>query len=280
MYASGKQRALSKVSWLIWLACLFMSLQARAETAAEKLFEYGVGQIKVRQYSEAVITLKKGLMLAPNDPLGHFFLGEALWALNERDQAILEYRKALDIDGSTVVSNEARTRISHYETGRAAGVVAGKTYVAILSEVRPATRNCTQTVRRTITLVFQSGGNKLEWNRSIERAVHNDLGSRSDFDGNEVDFPDTLRRDQDYCQQQAWSPSQLNVVYSVPTIWNADMKITIISSLGTGSDSNVNDNLPGTVRSAHMELLDGGKIVKITVTIEGGRSFTFIMRLQ
>lgn len=235
---------------LIWLACVGLS-EVAARTPAEDLFFKGYGQLKSRDYAAAVESFKKGLLLAPNDPLAHFYLAQSLWAQGATELAMSEYRASLSIDSQSSVAQEARSHIQEFEAGKATRTVVGKTYAVESDDTQIVKAYCQTAIHRSIRLIFDKEllTNRVQWVR-INRRVFDSKSAEKDETRNEFE---ELRAD---CLGRG-DPS-LHLMFSFTPQWGTQSNFTVLES----------DNpayTPGANSAGMLEVLDGGTYIRLSL---------------
>lgn len=99
----------SRVAWLVTLFLLLCVTMGWAQQTAEEWFNKGIGDVKAREYDEAIRSFKETLALRPDHEPSYTYIGlvytmKALW-----DEAIEAYRKAIEIN--------PRNSQTHYDLG-------------------------------------------------------------------------------------------------------------------------------------------------------------------
>ena len=79
---------------------------------ARKLFFDGYELLKEGKARESVPKFEEGLRANPNNALARYFLGEALFALGQREKAREQLRQSLDLDPHSQVADDVRRRLA------------------------------------------------------------------------------------------------------------------------------------------------------------------------
>jgi len=94
---------------LVLLFCL--GSMVFADTGSTKLFADGFELLKKDKYTEAIKKFETGLKSDPKNALGHYYLGEAYLGQGNKNKALIQFQKSLDIDSNSSVAESTRQKI-------------------------------------------------------------------------------------------------------------------------------------------------------------------------
>lgn len=267
---------------LVWLvaASLLLTTGSRAETEVQALFRTGYSELKAGNHLEAVSRFKRGLQIAPDDAIGHFYLGMSYRGLGQSDLASQEFILSLNIDRSSSVANQA---LRQYLSGKTFSVSVNYSD-ALTGGKLDNIVYCKYDFTRTLSLSFGqiSESGRLAWKKVQSRgrfdsdaafrtlwtqrdqsdleylASQRDIVHQSRAEAKQRQF-DKVSGKLDALREECRSAYIVNLVYSILLPMTATSDETIFVVLESDSD----DSPIGTKGKGKIEIIDNGSSLRL-----------------
>ena len=188
------------LAFVLGLALVILSFGALADVS-DALFKKGYQQLQAGAYAAAAQSFRTGLQTNPDDPLAHFYLGQAEWSLGQKVDAAKEFKDSLRLDANSTVSVKAKTRLE--DLVRESLTVGTYEYRDERVSSRSRTLEdktevvyCSQSAATKVTLKFNQGGNggRQTWSRTFSgRPIFDEKADREVLWG-KADEEDWRRR--------------------------------------------------------------------------------------